>query len=355
MYYFKDQNVEVIREGNRADFLPARGQGFELLEGARRGSELLLSGGFLYYFSKSSEDWAYFACREKSCSGSGQINRNNGLFYIIKEHDHNNDSINTDKMKLIADLKLGARSSLDGLREVFDRTCRAYSLETARLVTFQEQRENMRRSRLAKYPPTPKTRQDLSLVLGNSDIPELIKHYKGAIYNEQGNLAAIAFFDDGAHEFLSGEKHMCFDGTFYTVPNLFCQLFVCHFNKGPKFIPALYFLMDSKSVQSYKSVFLYILENFPNLTILTSMSDFESSSRIALQQHFPTTVIYGCYFHFKQCIVRKLGAENLKSLFCNDEIFKMFINSICATAFLLPQDISATFESIVSNYNLAIA
>lgn len=72
-------------------------------------------------------------------------------------------------------------------------------------------------------------------------------------------------------------KEWNFDGTFYTVPALFYQLFtLLGFYRGHSF-PLIFTLMTSKSQKLYDLAMQKVKELIPNLNPEQAMGDFESS------------------------------------------------------------------------------
>lgn len=78
-----------------------------------------------------------------------------------------------------------------------------------------------------------------------------------------------------------------------------------------KVFPFIFALLPNKLEDTYKRLLLnlknkaatYKLEFNPNFIII----DFEIASINALPEMFPEATIKGCFFHFTQCIWRKVG------------------------------------------------
>lgn len=100
------------------------------------------------------------------------------------------------------------------------------------------------------------------------------------------------------------------DGTFRLVPQLFSQLYTIHGFWMDKVMPLAYCLLPDK----FKSTYVAVLEKLKQAAIENGMTfyppwimlDFESSALVAVKEVFPTTELKGCYFHFTQCIFRKV-------------------------------------------------
>ena len=103
--------------------------------------------------------------------------------------------------------------------------------------------------------------------------------------------------------FLTLITNVQFDGTFYTVPIQFYQLWTVFVAVGRHTLPAIHCLMTSKTQDLYRS----ILEN----------------SRLNVQLSSADIKLYGCWFHFTQRIwlkTQKLGLSD--SFESNPEVTK---------------------------------
>ena len=95
-------------------------------------------------------------------------------------------------------------------------------------------------------------------------------------------------------------KYISFDGTFYTVPKIFHQLFTIFSIHHGHAIPMIHILITNKSEELYSACVRKILENFPNFRPNIAMSDFEDAPRNAFRNYIPGIEITGCLFHYTQ-------------------------------------------------------
>ena len=75
-------------------------------------------------------------------------------------------------------------------------------------------------------------------------------------------------------------------------------------------MPAIHCLMTSKSQELYTGILENLVANIPQIKPMASMSDWEPAPRNAFKEIYPQIKIYGCWFHFTQCIwakTQKLG------------------------------------------------
>lgn len=72
---------------------------------------------------------------------------------------------------------------------------------------------------------------------------------------------------------------------------------------------------------------------------MSILVDFERASKKAIEEAFPNAKIYGCYFHFSQCLFRKLQKLGLKTLYENNLVFRKKIKFLKALAFIPEIDV----------------
>ena len=67
------------------------------------------------------------------------------------------------------------------------------------------------------------------------------------------------------------------------------------------------------------------------------MTDFEVAQLNAFKYHFPNVKMIGCFFHFGQCLYRKIVEVGLKSQYdCDSELRTWFKGMVCLA--LVPED-----------------
>lgn len=66
--------------------------------------------------------------------------------------------------------------------------------------------------------------------------------------------------------------------------------------------------MTHRTVQAYKAAFKFIHENLISLDGDGIIIDFESAMRTALLKTIPGIKVFGCWFHFCQCLRRKMAS-----------------------------------------------
>ena len=96
------------------------------------------------------------------------------------------------------------------------------------------------------------------------------------------------------------------DGTFKIVPEIFYQVYIFHAVYRGHVVPVLYALLRRKNVHTYQNLVHQILRFAPNWHPVSIMLDFEQACIGVYDSNFPNVSLYGCYFHLRQSIHRKL-------------------------------------------------
>lgn len=76
----------------------------------------------------------------------------------------------------------------------------------------------------------------------------------------------------------------------------------------------------------------------------TIMTDFERASINAFGEHFPDAILTGCFFHFGQCIWRRLQQfSDLQKQYKENADFAFKITKLIALSFVPPEDVVDAF------------
>lgn len=117
----------------------------------------------------------------------------------------------------------------------------------------------------------------------------------------------VFFCDPKFLEEVGDIKKIRIDGTFKTSPALkgVYQLITILIVQDDTAIPIAWILMANKTRTSYTDVWKFIKENFSTLASFeTAIADFELAMRSALRAVYKGIEVYGCWFHYTQCIWR---------------------------------------------------
>ncbi|CAJ0945578.1 unnamed protein product, partial [Mesorhabditis belari] len=165
--------------------------------------------------------------------------------------------------------------------------------------------------------------------------------------HQQGDHAAVKIYAHNVGlDLLRKNRSWTADGTFYSCPADFAQLFIIGIQKEHLFLPCVFALLSGKSAQCYEAVFRYILsENIPAPTKL--MTDFERAIFQGYQQVYGAGVAHQyCVFHFHQNILRNIKKRGLSSL-VQTPFGKGHLQSMMALALVEPQEVPDYFDAVV--------
>ena len=76
------------------------------------------------------------------------------------------------------------------------------------------------------------------------------------------------------------------------------------------------------------------------------MSNFELAIIQAVQLTFPLTTPKGCYFHFCQCLTRKVQTLGLQVRYINDPDVRIFIRKTAALAFVPVRYVRLAWQAV---------
>ena len=204
----------------------------------------------------------------------------------------------------------------------------------------------MKRCRIKRYPPRPRTLQELVDRLANPAYARNLEHDTGRLsvqlVTDTENAQHVLFYDDNfIRQEMGDVSKLLIDATFASRPQiegvyqlltvmgikfshvrnfLFYKLrFVIAFKKGferitiylllvlfPLFnsyalqgFPFIWVLMSTKTQAAYTSVLQYVKEHvIPQNNIILAMTDFERALRNAITDVFTTAYCTGCNVHY---------------------------------------------------------
>lgn len=76
------------------------------------------------------------------------------------------------------------------------------------------------------------------------------------------------------------------------------------------------------------------------------MVDFEQAALNAASNEFPDAEVHGWYFHFTQCIWRKIQNLGLQTKYNSDTLFALNMRKLAALAFLPAESVADRFKKL---------
>ena len=85
----------------------------------------------------------------------------------------------------------------------------------------------------------------------------------------------------------------------------------------------------------------------PGMNPTTIFTDYETASIEAFHQAFPNARMKGCWFHFGQCVWRRIQSEpDVLQRYGNDMAFQVQVKSLGSLSFVPPEDVVNAYETL---------
>ena len=147
---------------------------------------------------------------------------------------------------------------------------------------------------------------------------------------------------------LKSHRRWFCDGTFKSAPNG-KQIYTIHGLIDQNMtLPLVYCITNNKDETTYSIIFEFLYEKQLNPASITA--DFECSAINQMRIIFPEATIYACFFHFGQCLWRKIQALGLQTWY-NERDNAFIIKQIQALAFVPPCDVCALFNKLMESFD----
>ena len=166
-------------------------------------------------------------------------------------------------------------------------------------------------------------------------------YFKGEV--RVGCDVGIDFFSDKMSTILSEVEDVYFDGTFYTVPSQFYQLWTIFVRFQRHVLPVIHCILTSKSEELYTAILAKVYEHIPQLMPIHEMSDWEKGARNAVKRQCQDIYLRGCYFHYSQSIWRKVQKLGLSNVYHSNQKFRALIRAFMSLPFLHADQIHSTY------------
>lgn len=226
--------------------------------------------------------------------------------------------------------------------------------------TFDEVKRTIENCRQQKYGKPPQNCEEIQREFAKKEIYESLGL---SLHQDRGVFFNTVQFGDGFEncifsssksislikEHINEEnRFFLMDATFRVTPRSnFTQFLVIHIQFGKKTFPIIYVLMSRKTTAAYLSVLRYVNDNLIPIVGEGIIIDFEKAERLALAKLNTGISILGCWFHFCQCLRKKLATIGDLFQLCREDVKAKEIFSQFQCLPLLPADvIEITFKEL---------
>lgn len=111
-------------------------------------------------------------------------------------------------------------------------------------------------------------------------------------------------------------------------------------------MPLVYVLATHKDVLTYTTILEQLKLRAPQLKPNHVMVDFELAAIHGVSNEFSETEVHGCFFHFQQCIWRKIQEVGLQAQYGRDPEFALRMRYLAALAFVPQQKVVDYFKKL---------
>lgn len=312
---------------------------------ARKNGFMLEHNKFLYVIDKTVKDVKYYKCRHTSCKARGMITMN--TFKIsTPHHNHENDTVAIIRSQVRQKVLEKAKEdptmpTAQVYYKVVNAERKRLSLTLSKelvgtsIPTLDSCRSSIIRSRREMLPAQPQRREDI--IAGDWCMHE---GENFLLINDGFEEKIMAFGTKQNILMMAEAKRVFLDGTFYTCPSLFKQLYTMHIVYRGKMIPVLYALLPNKTTATYARLLKKVTEVTSEFGACfkpeTFTVDFERAAINAIEELFPAAEIKGCLFHFTKCIWSKTQRCGLQTAYGVDMEVKTFVKRLSAMPLLNP-------------------
>lgn len=145
------------------------------------------------------------------------------------------------------------------------------------------------------------------------------------------------------------------DGTFSFCTKFFSQFFTIHGLHNGHYIPLVFCLLSTKTVQAYKTCFSLlkqtIFEKYSfSLNPTEIFVDFEKAIHTALLSVWPNIKISGCRFHLHQSWYRKIKSIGLSSEYKSKTEIGKWLKNTFGLTYLHPNEVEDSFVFDLMSY-----
>ncbi|VDI61105.1 Hypothetical predicted protein [Mytilus galloprovincialis] len=273
------------------------------------------------------DERVYWICTTRNCPATLNT-RNNIPTKLPNGHNHDSHKVKLKVDEILQTIKKRCREETTPVPTIYEQEViklrnPEWNDETQEVVenlpTFESCRGSFYNERSKLIPALPKTRNEINLA----------EPWTVTTVGEQFLMA-----DDGLHDrimmfttrqnltHLTAADIIYGDGTFYTCPDVFFQLYTFHAFVDGAIYPLVYALLPGKSQIIYTRFLTLLKEACQRFDLqlqpTTIFLDYEVAVRNAAYQVFPGITGKGCFFHYTQCIWRKAQDTGLQTHYKNN-------------------------------------
>lgn len=183
------------------------------------------------------------------------------------------------------------------------------------------------------------------------EIPEEFQvTLSGKKFLQYADAQLAIFFEDSFFELFCQSPTIFADGTFKVCPRTYFQLYTLHFEFKSVTFPGVYVLMKDKTFRSYDKLLNKLNELAADNPIQATRVnlDFERAATKAFKKNLPSSQPNGCFFHFAQAVIRKVGKLGMITEYYRSAgDFRFFVRTLINLAFLPVDQVALVYAELV--------
>uniref|UniRef100_A0A8D9FI09 MULE transposase domain-containing protein n=1 Tax=Cacopsylla melanoneura TaxID=428564 RepID=A0A8D9FI09_9HEMI len=289
-----------------------------------KGADCIIKNGFKYRFMRKmvsgDKDWR---CTKKNCKSRIQTDVN---VVDIKNSsgEHGHPALDDRELNVLDVRQKCIRKATEEIH-IRPRTISSSVLATANITELKQHdlenfRQAMYRSRRKTLPPMPKSREEsISQLTSTSTLTKADENF---VHPFKADEMVIVTCQKNLDFLKKHSSVILVDGTFYTSPRYFQQLYTIHVYHNSVYCQITFVFLPNKNTACYMKMWEN-LESLigPGFLPELFLVDFEEAAHIAIRSKFPSATIKCCRFHLGQSWYRKileLGLSNLYKEISNE-------------------------------------
>ncbi|CAK9292470.1 unnamed protein product [Gordionus sp. m RMFG-2023] len=322
---------------------------FEYIK-SKRYNLLIFHQKYLYVCNRTYKETKYYICRQLNCPSRAIFTNNQ--FHVKSKYVHTH----IDDLSEYYGIK--TRNSLKNamIANPFLNISTIYSNVMVEVMSYPDIHKYpeaipplhsvikmMKRVVPGYVPFLPQDTYSINLTNYNNTLqglPFLLAHTPNKDIIIYGTLDFL--------KLMCSSKNLYMDGTFFTAPTHFTQLYTIHVLIGKSMICVIFAILPDKR----KSTYIKFLEMVKDKCALhgglllepeSIQIDFEISMKLALLVVFPYAVIRGCFFHYGQSLWRKIQSLSLTRDYKERADVQGILRRIFALPFCNPSQLSTVY------------
>lgn len=315
---------------------------------SNRDREKLKYKGFLYIKDKNYNEKCYWRCEnfKTYCCKARIIIANNKIVKSNIKHNHEAAPIKVKKQEVMEEIKAKAKSTHGSTSKILSESLSNVPDNIMPVLpTVNSMKRSIRRARGEEIA-------DMNVPLCDYVVPEKYQTLNDGerflLYDSGGDTDRIMIFSTKKNlRILSKCKTWLGDGTFDLCPDDMYQIYTLHGLYNGYCVPLVYALLPSKTKETYDRFFDALKGLKRNLKPEIIILDFELAVVNSCTEHFENINIQYCYYHWKQCLYRKICNLGMKSLYDETYEFNLKMKMIFALAFVPSYDVVRVYEAII--------